>query len=134
MIILIVEDDPLIAMDLEAVLSDAGHIVRGPASTAKRALELASLEPIDLALVNIDLRHGDSGVDLARELLKKCGLPSLFVSGQEFIALNNRDAAIGFLNKPCNTDTLLKSLAVVQHLLDKASPPAPTTPNGLLMF
>ena len=97
--ILVVEDESLIAMELEAALTDAGHLVRGPASTALRARLLADISRPDLALVDINLRDGHgSGVTLARELMQRWHTPSIFVSGQTREAQANKDAAIGHLS------------------------------------
>lgn len=90
MIILLVENEPLIAIVLEEGLRDAVHTVRGPAPTVEGALEMAQHEPPELALVNINLRGGGSGIDLAREMLDRWGVPSLFVSGQRIEAYANR--------------------------------------------
>lgn len=68
MLILIVEDDPLIALDLETILLDAGHLVQGPVSSAQRAIRLMErLVAPDLALVDINLIGKGTGIDVARE-------------------------------------------------------------------
>ena len=95
MMILVVEDDALIAMDLEGALSDAGHTVRGPASTAKRALEIAERAVPELALVDINLRDGrGSGIGLARQLHDRWGVWSYFVSGQRAEAYAAREVRL----------------------------------------
>lgn len=86
MVILLVEDKPLIAMMLQEELANAGYTVCSPASTVKAGLEVAERERPDLALFDINLSDGSSGIDLARELLNRRGVPSLFVSGQRMEA------------------------------------------------
>lgn len=132
MIILIVEDEALIAMALEADLNDAGYEVLGPASTVGRALELAEATPPDLALVDINLRGGGSGIEVARELLERWDAPSLFVSGQRLDAHRNKDAAIGYLGKPYSPQAVIASIEAASCIL-KGSPPD-YVPPGLELF
>ena len=139
MIILLVEDEPLIAMVLGEVLADAGHTVRGPASTVRCGLKtlesgLPDLALPDLALVDINLRNGDSGIDLARELLSRWGVPSLFISGQSIEAHANRDAALGFIGKPYSSEAVLASIKVLEHIMDGSPPPGPRIPRELELF
>ena len=135
MMILLVEDEPLIAMALEAELTDAGHTVRGPASTAWRALQLAEIATPDLALVDINLRDGvGQGIQLARELLSRFNIPSLFVSGQRAEAQANRDAALGFIEKPYNPAVVLKSIEVARSIRNGDTPPPQAIPRELELF
>ena len=71
--ILIVEDEALIAMALADGLEDAGHEVVGPAATIAEALALCdeAPPPPELAVLDINLRDGSSGVDVARALLER---------------------------------------------------------------
>ena len=111
--ILVVEDDALIAMTLEGALSDAGHTVRGPASTARRALQIAEAAAPELALVDINLRDGrGSGIGLARQLQDRWGVWSYFVSGQRAEAYAAREVALGYIEKPYDTETVLAAIDV----------------------
>ncbi len=69
--ILIVEDEALIAVVLADSLEGAGHEVMGPASTMAEALALCEALRPELALLDINLRDGSSGVDVARALLER---------------------------------------------------------------
>ena len=80
MVVLLVDDDPLIAMAVAWELEAAGHTVLGPAHDERSALELAHADHPDIALVDIDLGHGGDGVTLAREL-KRAGILPVFASG-----------------------------------------------------
>ena len=134
MMILLVEDDFLIAMTPEAELTDAGHTVRGPASSASRALQLAALAVPDLALVDINLRDGHGqGIGLARELRQRWGVPSPFLSGQSSEAHANRDAALGLISKPYRPETALKAIGLAEALWTGRPPPA-ALPHGLELF
>ena len=134
MIILLVEDDALVAMVLEEALADAGHTVRGPVSTVTCGLEILKRGLPDLALVDINLRDGSCGIDLARELLSRWGVPSLFISGQRIEAYANRDAALGYIGKPYSPETVLASIEVVAHIMAGLPPPSPAVPRELELF
>ena len=82
MILLVAEDEALIALVLELELRGAGHQVLGPAATPEEALALVEETRPELALIDIDLEDGGDGVALARTLRDRHGVPSLFVSGQ----------------------------------------------------
>ena len=95
MILLVAEDEALIALVLELELRGAGHEVLGPAATPEEALALVAGTRPELALIDINLTGGGDGIALARALRDRHGVPSLFVSGQAPDALANQDAALG---------------------------------------
>src|SRR5690242_2963160 len=107
MVILVVEDETLIALVLEIALRFAGHDVLGPAATPEEALRLAGRERPELALVDIILRDRGDGVALARALRDRYGTPSLFLSGQVPQAHANRDAAWGLIRKPYDPEAVV---------------------------
>jgi DNA-binding response OmpR family regulator len=116
MIILVVEDESIIGLELEGRLQEAGHEVLGPTSTVEAALELAERRKPDLALVDINLGDGGSGIELARRLLERWGTPSLFLSGQTQEARENNDAAIGRIGKPFSATAVLESIDVAKAI------------------
>lgn len=113
--ILIVEDEPLIALDLEAILEDAGHTVVGIAASMRRALELASVAvPFDLAIMDIDLMDGRRGVEAAQALREQHDITSLFVSGtidDEVRAEALAWKPLGFVSKPFIEQQITRILA-----------------------
>jgi DNA-binding response OmpR family regulator len=116
MIILVVEDESIIGLELEGRLQEAGHEVLGPASTVDSALQLAEGKRPDLALVDINLGDGGSGIELARKLLDGWGTPSLFLSGQTQEARENNDAALGRIGKPFSAAAVLESVEVAKQI------------------
>jgi CheY-like chemotaxis protein len=82
MIILLVEDEYLLGLLLAEALTAAGHRVLGPAARVDEALAAASATKADLAPVDVELRAGGSGIDVARTLLRRWGVPTLFASGR----------------------------------------------------
>ena len=134
--ILVVEDEALIALVLVEILAEDGHEVVGPAAIVEQALALCEEAPPQLALLDIALRDGGSGVDVARALRRRWGVPSIFASSQACEARRARDVALGFIQKPYAVETVLRSIKAVQAMLGGAPPPSATrefemfTPSG----
>jgi DNA-directed RNA polymerase specialized sigma24 family protein len=78
--ILIIEDEPLIAMDLEALVEGLGHNVSGIARTRTEAVKLASQHRPGLILADIQLADGSSGLDAVNDLLKSFEVPVIFIT------------------------------------------------------
>jgi two-component system, response regulator PdtaR len=78
--VLIVEDELLIALELECLLQDAGHDVVGIAACSGEALDLsAKLDP-DIAFVDIHLADGPTGVEVSRRLAAEHDVTVLFMT------------------------------------------------------
>ncbi|MFE1601124.1 response regulator [Methylobacterium sp. ID0610] len=78
--ILIIEDEPLIAMDLEALVEGLGHNVTGVARTRTEAIKLAEGRRPGLILADIQLADGSSGLDAVNDLLKTFEVPVIFIT------------------------------------------------------
>lgn len=78
--VLIIEDEPLIAMDLEDVMEQLGHRVVGVARTHREAVDLARNHRIGLILADIQLADGSSGLEAVNELLRSVGAPVIFIT------------------------------------------------------
>lgn len=122
MIILVVEDEAVIATSLAVALVHAGHEVLGPAPDEAKALRLAAEGRPDLALVDIRLRDGGCGVRLAREFKARWALACLFASGQAGQARASADAALGSIAKPYDPDEVVEAVAAVGELLAGRQP------------
>lgn len=133
MLVLIVEDDPLIGMDLRDELLAAGYHVAGPASDEREALSLAEDLHPEVAVVDIDLHGGHEGLDLARTLRAR-GVATVFVSGERAAALANSDAAFGYLPKPYTHRDIIAAIEVVAELGRGASRPSHEAPRALELF
>jgi DNA-binding NarL/FixJ family response regulator len=84
--ILIVEDEAIIALCIGLTLQQAGHEVMGPAGRLEACLQLAEHEVPELALIDISLENGGSGIDVARALLKRWDVRSIYVSAQRVLS------------------------------------------------
>jgi len=105
--ILILEDDPLIALDLQDTVEDEGHeVVATCASIAAARARLA--EPIDFALLDVDVTDGKS-FDIAAALLCR-GIPFAFVSGSRRDELPAHLASAAFVEKPFFPAAVIRTL------------------------
>lgn len=107
--ILVLEDEALIALDLEAILTDAGWRVMGPAGTLGRARALLAEGRPDAACLDLNL-GGETSHDLARDLISQ-GVRVIFVSGRDVRALPEDLQAVPIMGKPINETLLLHMLS-----------------------
>ncbi|HVT55245.1 MAG TPA: histidine kinase, partial [Xanthobacteraceae bacterium] len=77
--ILVIEDEPLVSMEIEACLSEAGAAIVGPAGTVARARHLIESEAFEGAFVDANL-GGETADEIAAALAAK-GIPFLFLTG-----------------------------------------------------
>lgn len=110
--VLVVEDDPDLAGDLMQALTEAGHGVVGPFAQAEAAAAAAQQQPVDVALVDINLGGALSGVDLVRRLKASWGVPAVFTSGDVPNAARNAGLAAAVVLKPYSTQQILGALAL----------------------
>jgi DNA-directed RNA polymerase specialized sigma24 family protein/CheY-like chemotaxis protein len=78
--VLIIEDEPLIAMDIEGLVERLGHNVLGVARTHKEAVRLAGDRRPGMILADIQLADGSSGLDAVNELLQTFNVPVIFIT------------------------------------------------------
>jgi CheY-like chemotaxis protein len=78
--VLIIEDEPFIAMDLEGLVESLGHRVLGVARTHSEAVTLAKAKRPGLILADIQLADGSSGLDTVNELLRSFEVPVIFIT------------------------------------------------------
>jgi CheY-like chemotaxis protein len=78
--VMIIEDEPMIAMDLESIVTGLGHQVTGIARTHSEAVALAKNKPPGLILADIQLADMSSGMDAVNELLQSFEFPVIFIT------------------------------------------------------
>jgi CheY-like chemotaxis protein len=111
--ILVVEDEILIALELESLLQDLGHDVVGIAASSDDALALGrDLKP-DLAFVDIHLADGPTGVDVARELASEHQVTVLFMTANAKRIPEDFAGAWGVIAKPYTERGVREALAYV---------------------
>ncbi|THH38136.1 response regulator [Aliishimia ponticola] len=111
--VMIIEDEPIIAADLEHIVSDAGHRVFGVAQTHDEAIEIASGEKPDLILADIRLADESSGIDAVNDLLSTHGdIPVIFITAYPERLLTGEKPEPAFLiTKPFRAEQVLSSIS-----------------------
>lgn len=112
--IMIVEDEPLVALELERIAIEAGHEVVGPFMTAEQALAYASKARV--AFVDLGLADGHSGAGLARRLTDRFGIKVIFVTGSPERVGYGLEGAVGIVGKPFTDKVILDALEKAQRL------------------
>jgi DNA-binding response OmpR family regulator len=118
--ILVVEDEMLVAMTLEAMLDEAGCRIVGPFGRLGAALKSAHADEIDAALLDVNL-HGEMVFPVA-DALERRNIPFIFVTGYGAVGMPPRFKDRPVLTKPYKTPTLLALLVAV---LSTATAPKP---------
>jgi DNA-binding response OmpR family regulator len=109
---LVVEDEPIVALDLASMLADAGADVLGPALTAREAEKLS--ENSNIAVAVLDIRLGDETVASVADTLHRRGIPIIFHTGHGAAAhLNSRWPGSRVLVKPTKEEELLREIVSV---------------------
>lgn len=78
--VLVIEDEAIIAKDLELIVSDLGHRVIGPARTQQEAIELAVKTRPAVVVADVKLADGSSGILAVNEMLKSVDAAVIFVT------------------------------------------------------
>ena len=111
--ILIIEDEAIIAMDLESLVSEMGHKITGIARTHQGAVKLGQSERPDLILADIQLADNSSGIDAVNDLLKHFGdLPVIFITAfPERLLTGERPEPAFLITKPYTEDQVRSAVA-----------------------
>ena len=108
--ILIVEDEPLIAMMLEDFLETLGHDVVGTCDSVEEAIEKVEAGGFDLAIIDVQLKDGQRVWPLA-DRLAKAGTPFIIATGGHVDPPPARHAAAPVLSKPYTIDSIEPAIA-----------------------
>lgn len=113
--VLLVEDEAIIAMDLELTLESHGFTVMGPFNTVAKAQAALSDARPEAAILDLNLGHGETSIPVA-ETLNDLGVPIIFLTGysQDVVQLPDALDSAGRLSKPLRDQELVDLLN--QHL------------------
>lgn len=119
--IMIIEDEPLIAMDIEQMVESLGHEVVGIARTKDEALTLYAKEKPRMVLADIQLADGSSGIDAVNEILQDHTIPVIFITAfPERLLTGERPEPTFLVTKPFNPD-MVKALISQALFFEEAS-------------
>lgn len=107
--ILVVEDEPLVALLVADILQEAGCIVVGPAYDVNSALRLFENASPDAAVLDINLGNNQTSAPVA-DVLERAGIPFIYVTGYGASALRTQDRQKPRVDKPFEKSNLLRTL------------------------
>lgn len=108
--VLIIEDEPLIAMDIESMVQSLGHSVTGVARTHSEAIKLFNERKPGLVLADIQLADGSSGIDAVNDILRAVSVPVIFITAfPERLLTGERPEPAFLVTKPFQPD-MVKAL------------------------
>ncbi len=122
--VLIIEDEPIIAMDIETIVRDLGHEVTGVAVTRDEAVALAMEDRPGLVLADIQLADDSSGIDAVKDILAEFEVPVIFITAfPERLLTGERPEPTFLITKPFQRSTV--KAAISQALFfDQSTVPA----------
>ncbi len=105
--VLVIEDEPIIALDIAGIVRDLGHTVVGIAASQSEAIAIARAQRPGLVLADIHLGDGGSGLNAVNEILRSIDVPVIFVTAYpERLLTGERPEPTYLVTKPFEPDTL----------------------------
>ncbi|MDP4002606.1 response regulator [Methylobacterium sp. NEAU K] len=130
--ILVVEDEALIALELECLLDDLGHVTVGVAATAAEAIAMGRSTAPDVAFVDIHLVDGPTGIEVARVLSADPRTTVVFMTANAKRIPDDFAGAIGVIAKPYSERVVASTLDfVADHRAGRATEHG--TPDGFCL-
>ena len=121
--VLIIEDEPLISMQLEALVTSLGHIVCGTATTRSEAVESVAKHRPGLILADIQLADGSSGIDAVKDILDGFDVPVIFITAfPERLLTGERPEPTYLITKPFLENTVKAAISQAMFLNSTALP------------
>lgn len=110
--VLIIEDEPIIAMDLESIVEGLGHSVAAVADTRDSAVKAAKDRRPGLVLADIQLADGSSGIDAVRDIIDAFDVPVIFVTAYpERLLTGERPEPTFLITKPFQAETVRAAIS-----------------------
>ncbi len=110
--VLIIEDEPIIAMDIETIVRDLGHEVTGVAVTRDEAVAEAKANPPTLVLSDIQLADNSSGIDAVQDILNDHAVPVIFITAfPERLLTGDRPEPTFLITKPFQSATVKAAIS-----------------------
>ncbi|AKH42591.1 CheY-like chemotaxis protein/DNA-directed RNA polymerase specialized sigma24 family protein [Altererythrobacter atlanticus] len=110
--VLIIEDEPLISMQLEDLVRSLGHDICGTAATRTQAQEVVAEQTPGLVLADIQLADGSSGLDAVDDILEISTMPVIFITAYpERLLTGDRPEPTYLITKPFQEDTVRAAIS-----------------------
>jgi len=112
--VLIIEDEPVIALDIESMVQELGHDVIGVARTERQAVAEVRRRRPGLVLADIQLADGSSGLDAVNTILKEIEVPVIFITAYpERLLTGNKPEPAFLITKPFQPEALKAAISQV---------------------
>jgi CheY-like chemotaxis protein len=110
--VLIIEDEPIIALDIETMVEELGHTVTGVARTQREAIALVAKKRPGLVLADIQLADGSSGLDAVNEILATIDVPVIFITAYpERLLTGDRPEPAFLITKPFQPEAVKAAIS-----------------------
>lgn len=110
--VLIIEDEAIIAADIESLVRELGHSVSGTATTHTEAVQAVRAHKPGLVLADIQLADGSSGIDAVRDILKDISVPVIFITAfPERLLTGERPEPTFLITKPFQPETVKAAIS-----------------------
>lgn len=110
--VLIIEDEPIIALDIETMVEELGHRVIGVARTHREAITLAAKKRPGLVLADIQLADGSSGLEAVNEILGAIEVPVIFITAYpERLLTGDRPEPAFLITKPFQPEAVKAAIS-----------------------
>lgn len=110
--VLIIEDEPIIAVDIESIVLGMGHEVVGIADTRRQAVAMAARTVPDLVLADVQLADGSSGIRAVEDILRERFVPAVFITAYpERLLTGERPEPTYLVTKPFRPESVEASIA-----------------------
>lgn len=110
--VLIIEDEPIIALDIETMVEELGHAVTGVARTHREAIASVAKKRPGLVLADIQLADGSSGLDAVNEILSAIDVPVIFITAYpERLLTGDRPEPAFLITKPFQPEAVKAAIS-----------------------
>lgn len=116
--VLVVEDQNIVALNIRNKLKNLGYIVPGTAATGEEAIKKAELTNADLVLMDIMLKGEMDGIEAARAIKEKLGIPILYLTAytdDETLDRAKTTEPAGYISKPFKEEDLHSNIEMALH-------------------
>jgi CheY-like chemotaxis protein/DNA-directed RNA polymerase specialized sigma24 family protein len=112
--VLIIEDEPIIALDIEAMVEELGHEVTGIARTHSEAVQMVKQRRPGLVLADIQLADGSSGLEAVNEILTSIDVPVIFITAYpERLLTGDKPEPAFLITKPFQPDAVKAAISQI---------------------
>lgn len=126
--ILIVEDEPILAMELSDSLEDEGYDVVGTANNGRKALDLFKRQPVDLLLCDITIKGDWDGIQTVQHLVAERPVPVIYLTAmtdRETLDRAKQTYPAAYVNKPYQLHSLRTAIELAIHNFTARTNPSP---------